>query len=389
LPEGVLFVFERRLLLLVWLIPLPLTACSSAMPSLPQVDRPTAEGAVIGTLAGSYLTAQLALGQGIGNGQNTAPLIPAGAAVGALAGAVIGHWIGQHYHSPPAPEPTGPYSLIEPRARQFDLMIENLSGFTGPGSIVRVREFNIEGNGLDFPSLGLNYQQMPTTEARYWFNQVDALDVQFRYFNIGAHKFQTRPIFFNGSQIKGRQVLNTNPSTWFSLSIFYERRLRPFYQEYEESWPVWMQKWDLRAKAGIEYTYLEFAIDGGHAPVTSTSKGEETTEDFYHQSMPVPTIGLEAMRRIDDNFSFDGSVQGGWINRWNSLRDEGGIIWASQNGVEGHMRMLYTNRAWLGPVQPMVGFFMYHYSQLEDSHEDGNFIRWFSFGPEYGVTLCF
>ena len=105
--------------------------------------------------------------------------------------------------------------------------------------------------------------------------------------------------------------------------------------------------------------------------------------------MPVPIIGLEALRRINDNFSFNASVEGGWINRCNSLRDEGGIVWASQNQVEAHLRVLYSNRAWLGPVQPMLGFFFYRYSQLEDSHEDGNFIRWSSLGPEYGITLSF
>jgi len=346
---------------------------------------------VVGTLAGTYVAAEVALTQGAGGGASSAtPWIAAGAALGGLAGAAVGHWIGQRSRAPVPSEPAaGPYDLLKPRPHQFDLVVENLSGFTGPGSIVRVREFNIEGNGLDFSSLGLNYQQMPTLELRYWFNDVDALDVTGRYFDIGAHKFQTRPIFFNGAQIKGRQVLNTNPSTWFALGVFFEHRLRPLYRDYEDGWPAWLQKWDLRAKAGIEYTYLEFSIDNGHAPVTPTSKGEETTEDFYHQAMPVPIIGVEAMRRINDHFIFDSSVQGGWINRWNSLRDEGGTIWASQNQVEGHLRMLYSNPTWLGPVNPMVGIFAYHYSQLEDSHEDGNFIRWFSFGPEYGITLSF
>jgi hypothetical protein len=340
-------------------------------------------------LAGSYLTALLALNQGIGNGYNTAPLIPAGAAVGALAGGAIGYWIGQNYPSPPVSESTGPPDLVTPRRHQFDLSVYNMSGFTGPGSIVRVREFNIEGNGLDFSSLGLNYQQMPTIEGRFWFTNVDALDVKFRYTDIGAHKFQSRPIFYNGSLIKGGIVLNTDPWEWFTLGIFYERRLRPFYSAYEGNWPAWLQKWDLRARAGVEYTYIDFPIDSGSAPIAPKSKGEETVEDFYHQAMPVPIIGMEAFRRINDNFIFNPSVQGGWLNRWNSLRDEGGTIWSSQNQVEGHLRMLYSNRAWLGPVQPMVGIFFYHYSQLEDSHEDGNFLRWFSLGPEYGITLSF
>jgi len=37
----------------------------------------------------------------------------------------------------------------------------------------------------------------------------------------------------------------------------------------------------------------------------------------------------------------------------------------------------------------MVGFLVYYYSQLEDSHEDGNFIRWSSYGPEFVVSYSF
>jgi hypothetical protein len=37
-------------------------------------------------------------------------------------------------------------------------------------------------------------------------------------------------------------------------------------------------------------------------------------------------------------------------------------------------------------IEPMAGFFFYYYSQLEDSHEDGNFIRWSSYGPEVGIN---
>jgi len=37
----------------------------------------------------------------------------------------------------------------------------------------------------------------------------------------------------------------------------------------------------------------------------------------------------------------------------------------------------------------MVGIFIYYYSQLEDSHEDGNFVRWSSYGPEAGISYSF
>jgi len=56
--------------------------------------------------------------------------------------------------------------------------------------------------------------------------------------------------------------------------------------------------------------------------------------------------------------------------------------------VEAHFRLLYSH-PWLGRIHPMLGFALYYYSQLEDSHEDGNFIRWFAYGPEYGVKCEF
>jgi hypothetical protein len=32
---------------------------------------------------------------------------------------------------------------------------------------------------------------------------------------------------------------------------------------------------------------------------------------------------------------------------------------------------------------------LHYYSQLEDSHEDGTFLRWFSYGPEDGLVCSF
>jgi hypothetical protein len=89
---------------------------------------------------------------------------------------------------------------------------------------------------------------------------------------------------------------------------------------------------------------------------------------------------------LNENLLFQAEVEGNWINRWKSLRNEGGTVWASQNGIEAHAKLFYSNPSWFGPVQPMIGFFVYTYSQLEDSHEDGNFIRWSSYGPELGIS---
>lgn len=142
----------------------------------------------------------------------------------------------------------------------------------------------------------------------------------------------------------------------------------------------------MRARIGIEFTYLEFLISGGTTRSQRRPGGEQTAEDFNHQSMPVSTIGLEAYRQLSDNLLFQTEIEGNWINRVNSLRNEGGTVWASQNGIEFHARAYYSNPKYLGPIQPMAGFYLYTYGQLEDSHEDGNFIRWSSYGPEVGIN---
>jgi hypothetical protein len=286
------------------------------------------------------------------------------------------------------PQPFG-YNLFDPIGRQFEMQISSVFGFTGPGSIVRVREFTTEGTGLHFHRLGIDTEQIPTLDLRYWFDRLDALHFRFRYFNAGGRAYFSGPVLFNGSTIAGGQTVHVNPTAWFSGGVYYERRFRPLLERYESGWPVLLQKWDLRAMIGIEFTYLDFAIEGGHARVTPTSKGEETKEDFYHQSMPLPTIGLQAMRKIGENLTLEASVQGNWINRWNSLRNEGGTVWASQNGIEAGARLYYSNRRVLGSFQPMVGFYVYTFSQLEDSREDGNFIRWSSYGPELGISYSF
>lgn len=217
-----------------------------------------------------------------------------------------------------------------------------------------------------------------------------AIHLRLRYFNISGTRFFREPFFFNGTRVAGGQTIDTSPDPeWLSLGIYYERRLRPWYRKYEDNWPAWLRKWDLRARFGLEYAYINFVMNGGHAKAVALSPGHETKEDFYHQSMPLPTIGMEAYRRITRNFIFQSSFEGNWINRWNSLRSEGGTVWASQNGFEGHARLIYENRQYLGGARLMAGMFVYYYSQLEDSHEDGNFIRWSSFGPEVGIGYGF
>jgi hypothetical protein len=354
--------------------------------------RGMADGGAIGAIAGAFISAYPAMSEGAGGGAggNSLAWVGAGALLGGLMGGSLGYLAARKWPAPfeNIPRCSG-YSLLNPCAGQFDLQVGNLWGFTGPGSVVNVREFETEGNSIPFSDMGMSNEQMPTMDARYWLNSLDAIHFRFRYFNIGGTKFSSNPIKFNGAIIPGGRTNTFDPWEWFSFALYFERRLMPFYYRYETNWPAPLQNWDLRLRLGIEYNYINFSINGGHTPTKLAPGGEETVEDFYHQSMPLPTIGLEAYRQLPGGLLFEGEVEGNWINRWNSLRSEGGTVWASQNGAEAHLRVYYSKPAWFGPIEPMVGFFFYYYSQLEDSHEDGNFIRWSSYGPEIGINWSF
>lgn len=274
-----------------------------------------------------------------------------------------------------------------PRNQRFYLEISDMLGVIGPGSIVRVREFDREGTGLHFGALGMNLSNMYNLDFTTWITELNGVHVQFRYFDLGGDGFFKHPVLFNGTLIAGGQTLRTRPSAWFSIAGYYERRLTPLYRAYEQNWPEPLRGWDTIGAIGLEYTYIDFNIPG--AIVAANSLGHESKEDFYHQEVPMPTLMLDVTRKLGENFIFEASAKVNWINRWNSLRNEGGTVWASQDGEEFHLKLFYSNPQWFGPIQPMLGFFAYRYTQLEDSREDGNFIRWSAFGPEFGLGWQF
>src|SRR5262249_35643205 len=149
------------------------------------------------------------------------PWLGAGFILGALAGGSSSYLLYHQGRFTPAtaPSASGPFSLLNPRPGQFDLQIENLSGFTGPGSIVRVREFNIEGTGLHLNAMGIHSQQMPTLDIKFWLTAFGALQFRFRYFfNDGSHFF-TYPVNFNGSTIAPFQTLSTS-NDWFAVGLY-------------------------------------------------------------------------------------------------------------------------------------------------------------------------
>jgi hypothetical protein len=269
------------------------------------------------------------------------------------------------------------WAFSPPSAGQVDLQVYNLFSFPSSGSYARVRENTIEGTRLRFKAdLGIDTVQIPELWATYWLTDRDALQLQFHYFVADGSKFLGDPVTYNGASIEGSQGIHASGSPWATLGLYYERLLLP------PSTNI-----DLRGKVGAQYTYLDF--DLGHPRLASNTVGTETREDFNTQELPVPTIGLESRNPLSDHLSLDTLLIGAWLNHVDSLRTEGGTVYLSQAEVQAHARLSYSDDAHLGSLRAFLGIGYFYYQQKESSHEDGNFIRLSTFGPELGLAYTF
>jgi hypothetical protein len=270
-------------------------------------------------------------------------------------------------------------SWSDPRPQKFDLEIGNMSGFVDSDSFVQVREDQIGGDHLTFPSLGLKTAQIPHVDGRFWLNERNALSFQLRYFVLNGSQFLENPKNFNGATIAGGQTLHSRP-VWYSVGLFYDHRWKPVCLGKDGA---------LLASFGLEYTFIDFRINTGHAPVTGTSAGNETKEGFYLQELPIPTFGVRLNRRVSPSFILNASLSGNWINHWNSQRKEGGTIYLSQRKLEAHLGFKIKNEAKFKSFHPLFGLFYYDFRQLEESNEDGNLVHLKMLGPELGIGFEF
>ena len=266
-------------------------------------------------------------------------------------------------------------------------------------SVVRRRQDSINGSALHLSDdLGVDTFQMPTLHLDFWFNELNAIEFQFRYFALYGSEALGAAVTFNGDIILPGQSINTGGTTWFTAGLFYQRRISPWlYQYASANLPEWLQKWELRPKIGFEFVYLDFQINHGHpnriSAVRTPSSSSATLLDargrWQDQELPVPTIGLDARRELVEHFDLQITAQGAWINKWNSLRSEGGTVYLSQSTFETHWRIAYNNPARLWGIQPFLGWSYYYYKQAETSGGIGNLIRLQSYGPEIGATYAF
>ena len=260
---------------------------------------------------------------------------------------------------------------------RWTLTLDNQSGFVLPNSRVRVREDQILGTELSFGDLGITTPQLPTLTLDVRIQGPNALRARLRYFHVTGETVLAQPIDFNGATLAPGQNVRT-AGDWYSGELLYVRRMR-----------LGDSGWRMNALAGADYTYINITLNSGHAAVSPGSAGSETKEDFYRQELPLPILGLELSRTLHPHVSLAASVQGGWINHWNSQREEGGTVFLSQSELEAHLRASLVGVRGLGPAEPMVGLFYYYFSQSEVSNEDGNDLHWSAWGPEAGVVFRF
>lgn len=276
-----------------------------------------------------------------------------------------------------------------PRAHQIDLTLENFSGVVAPTSQVHVRENLLKGTRFRLASaLGIRRMDIPRIELTYWFDEGNAIQVQFRYFDIaGSHKLR-QSAAFNGAVLPAGQRLSPRGTLWMDGGVYYERRITPWLQQHLGA-PVWLNPLDFRVKLGLEFTYIDFRLNNGRARVTAPSPKGESAEDFFLQELPMPTIGMGVYGKFSEYVMVEATMKANWINRWNSLRDEGGTVYTSQWSFETHWRLYCVDAPYLSGLQPFIGLGYFYYRQNEQSHEDGNFIRLSAVGPEFGVSYRF
>jgi hypothetical protein len=283
-------------------------------------------------------------------------------------------------------------TFFTPRRHQWDFSLSDGWQFVDPNSIARRDNFRDKGappgSALRLSGdLGLSTLQLASLHTTFWFDAVNAIQFQSRYFvNYGAAGMR-QTLFFNGDTIPPNQLLSMGGTRWFAFDLLYQRRLTPLYQRFNDSLPTILRGWDTRAGIGLEFVYLDFRIRDGHPRITS---GRFLTRGRFHErELPLPTLTLEARHHVAGPVEFEMTAQGNWANKWDSFRSEGGTVYLSQASFETHWRFVYDNPDLLWGIRPYVGADYLYYKQVDSSGLVKDFIRAQMYGPEVGLSVSF
>ncbi len=175
--------------------------------------------------------------------------------------------------------------FLTPAPHQIDIEADDAYMFTVGSNTLRRRINSFPDSAISLQhDLGVSQLQLTETLLSYWFDSVNAVQFQFRYYGIYGSKFETQPLAFGGTIISPNQKLNPGGTRWYTFGGYYERRLTPLYQNYEANLPECLQGWDSRAKIGLEFTYNDFRINDG-SPLFSQVSPFEARIRFHDKGL--------------------------------------------------------------------------------------------------------
>lgn len=169
---------------------------------------------------------------------------------------------------------------------------------------------------------------------------------------------QVRENEIQGTHLDLRHDLGIETSESFGLEVV--RRLR--------------SGSDLRLSVDALLLYGSATLPGGvffngATLLAATTRGNETSEDFLTQELPVPLLTLRIELPIGGALSLTSVVTGGWLPSVNSLRSEGGVVRISQGHADVSIGMHRRLGAKLRLDATIQGSY---FTQHEVSREDDN-----------------
>jgi hypothetical protein len=266
-----------------------------------------------------------------------------------------------------AGDPPASQSGDDPLADVFslDLQYARTNGF------VQVRETTRNGTRLPLQDLGLDSAEAVALALDQRLGDESRLRWRLRwYYAAGSASFD-HEVEFNAVRYAAGTTIDSQAELG-DLSCHYEHDLLRFGGGGR-----------LALLAGVTFTYLNFVMHGSEAADTS---GHDQKEDFWKQSLPLPSLGLRVDWPLTPTQRLYAESCAWRAIHWDSLRSEGGTVYLSQDNLEATL-------GWSWRFDPKweltVGARFDYLAIDEQSHEDGNVILMRSFGPFFAISLRF
>jgi len=257
---------------------------------------------------------------------------------------------------------TAPDPDARKQAFTFDMQYTDVSGYA------QVDEYILKGTRLGLNDLGIDHAVVAALGYERRLNEVSSLRFRLRWYDESGQGSFPGEINFNGGIYQAGATLDSTV------------QLADFVFHWQRDLLSFGDGGRLQGLVGANFTYLDFTVDG---PQVSSG---DTSEHFYAQALPLPSLGLRVRYPIRDKGEFYAELFGFSVNHWNSLRKEGGTVYLSQDNAEANVGVRYQ----LGRTWQLNGGLRYDYLKIdEESNEDGNVFLQRSLAPFIGITARF